>query len=432
MTNINAFFNHFANKSTLPQIQERKQKTEKQEVKELLQNPEDPLAKYPLRGFGYANEIGAALSAMPGWGKTAEALLWVPALMYLGADIFDKYSRGKEGNYSKPAVDKAVEQATFQALASVILPTAAVKMGQKLAGYAAKYDGSNLTASAQEELYRKLLDDFDKGRFAKSDYTKTAADGKSTVRKGVDRMMNKVLSEDFDKLLNDTAHDLKTEGIWPKVKRFFTHTSRPVSCATSDRNDVVNFVKKKSEEIFDLQNQLENISESETSKLKPEVLKRYNKAAKNIDVKVQELIKENPSFVLKKILNSYNPAMKPLEAEIIKKYSGDSLKVLLKDNKACSALLEELMKNPESQKAIIEHTKKVKIARDALRPLLKTREMRLGWLKTAGGFAALACLAIPIDHFVHKYIIQKAVAPALENVEKFNKNFKKNHETKNA
>ncbi|HIU85421.1 TPA: hypothetical protein IAD52_00435 [Candidatus Spyradomonas excrementavium] len=135
---------------------------------------------------------------------------------------------------------------------------------------------------------------------------------------------------------------------------------------------------------------------------------------------------------MKKILNSYNPAMKPLEAEIIKKYSGDSLKVLLKDNKACSALLEELMKNPESQKAIIEHTKKVKIARDALRPLLKTREMRLGWLKTAGGFAALACLAIPIDHFVHKYIIQKAVAPALENVEKFNKNFKKNHETKNA
>ena len=81
MTNINAFFNHFANKSTLPQIQEKKQKTEKQEVKELLQNPEDPLAKYPLRGFGYANEIGAALTAMPGWGKTAEALVWVPALM---------------------------------------------------------------------------------------------------------------------------------------------------------------------------------------------------------------------------------------------------------------------------------------------------------------------------------------------------------------
>lgn len=432
MTNINAFFNHFANKSTLPQIQEKKQKTEKQEVKELLQNPEDPLAKYPLRGFGYANEIGAALSAMPGWGKTAEALLWVPALMYLGADIFDKYSRGKEGNYSKPAVDKAVEQATFQALASVILPTAAVKMGQKIAGHAAKYDGSKLTASAQEELYRKLLDDFDKGRFAKSDYTKTAPDGTQTVRKGFDRMMNKILTEDYEKLLNDTAHDLKTEGIWSKVKRFFAHTSRPVSSATSERSNVTEFLKNKAKEIFELQNQLETITEEGLEKLKPDILKKYKKASKNIDTKVQELITENPSFVLKKILNSYNPQMKQFEAEIIKKYSGDSLKVLLKDNKACSQMLKELMQNPESKKTILEHTKKVKIARDALRPILKAKEMRLGWLKTAGGFAALACLAIPIDHFVHKYIIQKAVAPALENVEKFNKNFKKSKETSKA
>lgn len=426
MTNINAYFSHFANKTALSQPKNVKPKTEKEEVKELLQNPKDPLAKYPLRGFGYANEIGAALSAMPGWGKTAEAALWVPALMYLGADIFDKYSRGKEGNYSKPAVDKAVEQATFQALASVILPTAAVKMGQKLAGYAAKYDGSKLTASAQEELYQKLLNDFDKGRFAKSDYNKLSADGTATVRKGVDRMMNKVLTEDYNKLLTDTAHDLKTESVWSKVKRFFTHTSRPVACATSDRTHVTEFLKKKAQEIFDLQNQLESITDSELSKLKPEMQKKYRQASKNIDIKTEQLIKENPSFVLKKILNSYNPEMKQFEQEIIKRYKGDSLKVLLKDNKACSVLLEELMAKPESKKIIIEHTKKVKIARDALRPFLKAKEMRLGWLKTAGGFIALACLAIPIDHFVHKYIIQKAVAPALENVEKFNKNFKKN------
>ena len=28
---------------------------------------------------------------MPVWGKTAEAALWVPALMYFGADVYDKY-----------------------------------------------------------------------------------------------------------------------------------------------------------------------------------------------------------------------------------------------------------------------------------------------------------------------------------------------------
>ena len=66
-----------------------KQKTKKEEIKEIIQNPDDPLAKFPLRAFAYSNEVGAALSAMPVWGKSAELLLWIPALMYLGADIYD-------------------------------------------------------------------------------------------------------------------------------------------------------------------------------------------------------------------------------------------------------------------------------------------------------------------------------------------------------
>ena len=115
-----------------------KQKTKNEEVKEIITNPNDPLAKYPLRAFGYSNEFGAAVSAMPGWGKIAEAALWVPALMYLGADIYDKYRRGKEGDYTKASASAAVEQAVFQALASVVLPTAAVKMGQGIAGNFAK------------------------------------------------------------------------------------------------------------------------------------------------------------------------------------------------------------------------------------------------------------------------------------------------------
>ena len=87
-----------------------KQKTKKEEVKEIIQNPDDPLAKYPLRAFGYSNEVGAAVSAMPGWGKTAEVALWVPALMYLGADIYDKFKRGKEGDYTKASSSAAVQQ----------------------------------------------------------------------------------------------------------------------------------------------------------------------------------------------------------------------------------------------------------------------------------------------------------------------------------
>ena len=51
-----------------------------------------------------------------------------------------------------------------------------------------------------------------------------------------------------------------------------------------------------------------------------------------------------------------------------------------------------------------------------MRKYLKGKEMKLGLLKTTGGFIALACLAVPIDHFVHKYIIKKFIGPSLENV----------------
>ncbi len=422
MTNINTFFTHFANKryQTFQQV-DTKPKTEKEEVKELLQNPEDPLAKYPIRAMGYANEVGAALSTMPGWGKTAEVALWIPALLYLGADIYDKYSRGKEGNYSQTSVNKAVEQATFQALASVILPTAAVKMGQNIAGFATKYDGSNLTASAQEELYGKILSDFDKGKFAKGDYIK--ADG--TLRKGIDRVTDRILNEDFDKLLEGTKQDLKTEGVWAKVKRFFTHSNRPVSSATSNRADVDNFLKNKINEVYNLQTKLESVTDETLSALDSKTRKYYNKALKNIDTKVQQLITDNPALILKKLLNSPDEKIKGYQSQILEKYQGDSLKLLLKDKNRAAELLSGLMAKPQDKEYITNFVKKVKIARDTLRPILKGKEMKLGWLKTAGGFIALGCLAIPIDHFVHKYIIQKAVAPALENVEKFNQSFKK-------
>lgn len=425
MTSINSVFHHFANKNTQPATTENKKpKTEKEEVKELLQSENDPLAKYPLRGFGYANEIGAAVSAMPGWGKTAEAALWVPALMYLGADIFDKYSRGKEGDYSQKSVNKAVEQATFQALASVILPTAAVKMGQNLAAYATKYDGSKLTANSQEELYRKILDDFDKGKFAKSDYIK---DGKTV--KGIDRVLDNVMNEDFNDLLKNTKHDLKTEGIWSKVKRFFTHSKRPVSAATADRTNVDNFIKTKVTEIFDLQTKLEGLTDATVSTLDKKTRKYYEKALKNIDVKTEQLMKENPSFVIKKILNSNDASLKVFQDEILAKHPGANLKVLLKDQRKCSELLTNMMAKNNGKELLTKFAKKVKVTRDTLRPLLKAKEMKLGWLKTAGGFIALACLAIPIDHFVHKYIIKKAVAPALDNVEKMNQNFKQKKES---
>ena len=48
----------------------------------------DPMMKWPLRGAAFTNEVGEALRPIIGG---AANLTWVPALMYIGADVYDKY-----------------------------------------------------------------------------------------------------------------------------------------------------------------------------------------------------------------------------------------------------------------------------------------------------------------------------------------------------
>ena len=398
------------------QLTPLKQKTKKEEVKEIIQNPNDPLAKYPLRAFGYSNEVGAAVSAMPVWGKAAEAALWVPALMYLGADIYDKYRRGKEGDYTKASSAAAVEQATFQALASVILPTAAVKMGQGVAGYMTKFDGSNLSATAQEELYSKLSKDFDKGKFTRGDFI--AEDGQ--IVKGLDRAINKVINDDYKEQLESTRHYLKQEGIGAKLVRFFGHSSKPVASAKANEADVHWFLSDRVKEIFDLQNLMENGSVEDIQKnTSSKVFKIYKEAAKNLDKNTEALINENPALILKKILNSQNQEYSQFAKEIRDSApTREHLKTLLSSQKSSASMLEKLMETPESAEVITNFAKNVERTRITLSKYIAQKGMRLGFLKTVGGFIALGCLAVPIDHFVHKYIIKKFVEPGLENVKK--------------
>lgn len=394
-----------------------KQKTKQEEIKEIIQAPDDPLAKYPLRAFGYSNEVGAALSAMPVWGKAAEAALWVPALLYLGADIYDKYSRGKEGNYTKASSQAAVQQAIFQALASVILPTAAVKMGQNVAGYCTKFDGSGLTASAKEEIYDRLLDEFDNYNFAKGDIYE---DGR-VIKKGIDRVKRRIIKEKFEPALISTKSDLEHEGLFSKIVRFFGHSGRPVASAKADIKTVREFTEKEIERIYEKQSILENAEKYEIVNLNQKsLLKTYNEATQNAYKRAQKLIESKPDLIIKKILNSSNKKYWVLFNEICNDYGTvDKRRLLVKNEVACEAMVKKIIKKPELKILLDEFVEKVEIARYTLRRQIKGRSMHLGLLKTAGGFIALACLAVPIDNFVHKYIIQKFIEPSFTSVQNF-------------
>jgi len=109
----------------------------------------DPLANWPMRGLGYTNDIGVAISEI---APTTARLFWVPALMYFGADVYDKYKN--KGNKYDPNAQRAFSQAVFQAFASIILPTIFGHIGQSAFSQLDKYKGEKISTNAKEQTLR--------------------------------------------------------------------------------------------------------------------------------------------------------------------------------------------------------------------------------------------------------------------------------------
>ena len=136
----------------------------------------DPLMQWPLRGLAFTNDIGAAIMDI---APTAGQALWIPALMYFGADIYDKY-RNNKAEYD-PSAKRGVKQAIFQALASVIFPIAVVHTGQKTASMLNKFSKEGVSLQLKEDVIRhqlhhmsqlKLRDYADNPQVYKDGYTK--------------------------------------------------------------------------------------------------------------------------------------------------------------------------------------------------------------------------------------------------------------------
>lgn len=119
---------------------------------------DDPLQKFPLRAIAYSNEVGAALAPLPGVGQTGMLISFAPALLWIGADCQDKYLRGDKDDYSEPSKKRLASEVTTQLLASVILPTVFVHIGQNLGmlAYRAFEKCHNLDGRAQLEIIDSL------------------------------------------------------------------------------------------------------------------------------------------------------------------------------------------------------------------------------------------------------------------------------------
>ena len=107
----------------------------------------DPLMKWPMRGAAFTNELGEAMRPLIG---NYANLAWAPALLYIGADVYDKY-KNNETEYS-PDSKRCLKQAIFQGLASILLPIVAIKSGQNLFSLFGLATKDKISYNTQEQI----------------------------------------------------------------------------------------------------------------------------------------------------------------------------------------------------------------------------------------------------------------------------------------
>lgn len=159
MKGINSRFNGLENFKSVRK-DERTQNVKKHHNNKIHVAKDDPYMKWPVRGLAYTNEIGEVIRPMSGMLAN---LLWIPAIGYIAADVADKYKHDPATGNQEPSKKRASKQMAFQTFASVLLPTAAVKLGQKATNIIAGKGSTKLTLNQRENITNIITCSMNKG-----------------------------------------------------------------------------------------------------------------------------------------------------------------------------------------------------------------------------------------------------------------------------
>ncbi len=141
-------FPNGGNSLTKPAADKKKTKTDIVEIKNKPKEKyNDPLLNWPLRGLAFTNDIGAVIMDI---APTLGTILWIPSLMYFGADVYDKY-KSDERKYN-PDAKRGFKQAIFQSLASIVMPIVLVHNGQKAASIIGQAFKPGLSLQMKQEV----------------------------------------------------------------------------------------------------------------------------------------------------------------------------------------------------------------------------------------------------------------------------------------
>ena len=191
----------------------------------------DPLAKWPLRGLGYTNDIGIAINEI---APTAARLFWVPALLYFGADVYDKYKN--KGNKYDPNANRAFSQAIFQAMASIVLPTVSGHVGQSVFAELARFKKAKLSTNAKEQTLRYIM---------------AHAAGHEIFVDGVEKdNAREMFDKRFGIFYDKKQRYYKKNNLFSKTWDFLLANSQKGAIAKSDENLLKTYAKEQFDELL--------------------------------------------------------------------------------------------------------------------------------------------------------------------------------------
>lgn len=195
----------------------------------------DPLNSWGVRVLMYSSEVGATVNEI---APNLTFALWVPAFMYLGADIYDKYKNDK--NKFSPSGKRGMKEVIRQALTFFILPSAATIFGQKLTSPIGKLISDKLSINAKDGIYRH---------------------SKSVIEQSLhEHLSNKENFKEFMKTslenrVKSLANTKETDNIFRKFYRYFTGY---FSMVDADDKKLYSFAEKNADKIIELKEKLQN------------------------------------------------------------------------------------------------------------------------------------------------------------------------------
>lgn len=212
----------------------------------------DPLNKTVPVLMSYSNEVGTAISEIAPKLGTA---LWAPSLMYLGADIYDKYKNDKD--HYKPSGKRAIKRAIFQGLTSLIALPALIFAAQCLVSPIARIGKFKISGNAKDTIYRHTKNVIDQAR-----------PSSLTSYENFEELIVKTLKNKIESRNNEK----KTINIFKRLyNSIFTNR---YSILNDNIEKIEEFAKHNAKNTFKIMTALQ---EGNTKEVPHKILKKYNK-----------------------------------------------------------------------------------------------------------------------------------------------------------